>query len=86
MNTECQCSNWCRSEPQPITDKHHIDCPNYNEEIRVIKITYNGVAVYDVDINGALQSIIDGDDYTYEVKFMKMLKRDYYALPEFKGF
>ncbi|MFA5517375.1 MAG: hypothetical protein WDA20_13945 [Desulfuromonadales bacterium] len=82
----CECSTWCRAEPQPITDKHHKNCPRYNDIIRVVKITCEGSSLYDSNIKDALASLADGDDYQYEVELRQMLKRDYEALPKFDGF
>jgi hypothetical protein len=82
----CDCSTWCRAEPQPITDQHHKSCPRYNDMVRVVKITHEGQSYFDADIPGALASLADGDDYKYEVELMQMLQREYEALPEFTGF
>jgi len=84
---DCACSNWCRANPQPITDKHHMYCPKYNDTIKVVKITLEGHGSYcDVDIAGALQALADGGDYCYQVEILDMLKREYEALPEHTGF
>lgn len=69
----CECANWCRAEPQPITDKHHKNCPRYNDEIRVVKITHCEASYFDADITGALESLADGDDYKYTIEFRRML-------------
>jgi hypothetical protein len=83
----CECSGWCRADPQPITDRHHKNCNHYNDSIRVVKITLEGHGSYcDADIPGALVGLADGDDYTYQVEIMQMLVRDYEALPEHTGF
>ena len=82
----CECSTWCRAEPQQITDKHHRHCSKYNDTIRVVKITHEGNYLVDADIAGALQTLAAGDDYKYEVELMQMLRREYDALPEFDGF
>ncbi|HAR37747.1 MAG TPA: hypothetical protein DCS09_03755, partial [Porphyromonadaceae bacterium] len=86
LRHSCECMGWCRAEPQPITDKHHKNCPKYDEKIRVVRITHEGSSYYAADMIEGLQSLIDGDDYEYEIEFMQMLKRDYEALPEFQGF
>jgi len=82
----CECSSWCRAEQQDIRDKHHKNCPRYNETIRVVKITHEGQSCIDADIPGALQSLADSDNYCYQVEIMDMLKREYDVLPEFTGF
>ena len=83
----CECSGWCRAEPQPITDKLHKNCPHYNDTIKVVKISLEGHGSYcDDDIVGALQSLADAGDYCYQVEIMNMLKREYEALSEFTGF
>ena len=82
----CKCDSWCRAEPQPITDEHHMNCDHYNDSIRVVRITHAGNSYYDADIVGALQTLAEGDDYKYEVEILQMLKRDYDTLPEFTGF
>jgi len=86
METSCACINWCRAEPQPITDKHHKNCTAYDKTIRVVKITLNGVSLIDSDISGALSALADGDDYAYQIEIKQILQRDYEALPEFDGF
>ncbi len=86
METSCACINWCRAEPQPISDKHHKNCPKYDEMVRVVKITHNGASMIDADIPGALAALADGDDYVYQVEVMQMPVREYEALPEFDGF
>lgn len=84
---DCECSSWCRANPQPITDKHHMYCPKYNDTIKVVKITLEGHGSYcDADIAGALQALADGGDYCYQVEIMDMMKREYEALPEHTGF
>lgn len=82
----CECDNWCRAEKQPATDKHHKGCPQYDEEIRVVKISHGGSHYFDANIQDALLSLADGDDYLYEVELMQMKRREYDALPEFTGF
>lgn len=84
---DCACSGWCRANPQPITDKHHMNCPKYNDTIKVVKISLEGHGSYcDADISGALQALADGGEYCYQVEIMDMLKREYEALPEHTGF
>lgn len=82
----CECDGWCRAEPQPATDKHHMTCEKYNETIRVVEIQHDGSGYCDADMVSALQSLIDGGDYTYQVKLVQMLKREYDKLEEFQGF
>ena len=82
----CECSSWCRAEPQPITDRHHKNCSHYNDTIRVVKITHEGQTLVDSDIVGALSTLADGDDYAYHIEFTQMLEREYKALPAFDGF
>jgi len=82
----CECSGWCRANSQPITDKHHMGCLHYSDTIRVVKITHEGQSCIDTDIQGALQSLVDSDDYAYQVEMFQMLKREYEALPEFTGY
>lgn len=82
----CECSNWCRANPQPITDKHHMSCSKYNVTIRVVKITHDGNSCIDADIANALRSLEDGDNYAYQVELLDMLEREYEILPEFTGF
>jgi hypothetical protein len=82
----CKCSTWCRAESQPLSDKHHKNCPEYTKKIRVVKITHNGGSYFDHDINNALLSLAEGDDYTYQVQLMEMMQGEYDRLPEFEGF
>lgn len=82
----CECWNWCRAEPQPITDRHHQLCEHYNDMIRVVKITHEGQTLIDKDIVGALATLADSDDYAYQIEICQMLQRDYEVLPEFDGF
>ncbi len=84
----CECANWCRTDPQPITDKHHKSCAHYNDKIRVVKIEMDGNFFCDKDIRRGLEilSYEVNEDAIYTVEFMEMLEREYEALPEFEGF
>lgn len=84
----CECSSWCRVDmtPEQFKAKHHMLCPHYNDTIRVVKITHDGNSCIDADISNSLRSLEDGDNYSYQVELMDMLKREYEALPEFTGF
>ena len=69
-NVHCECSTWCRAEPQPITDKHHKNCPHYNDTIKVVKITLEGHGSYcDAEIAGALQALADGGECLQILKY-----------------
>lgn len=83
---DCECKHWCQVEPQPLKDPHHKKCPKYDEEIRIVKITHEGVSYYDKNIVDALAGLADGDNCKYEVELMPMLEREYVTLPEFAGF
>lgn len=81
----CDCNNWCRAEPQPITDKHHKECPHYDDVVRVVKITHEGQSYYERDFS-SLTGLAEGDDYKYTIEFMNILERELDAMPEFTGF
>lgn len=84
---ECECSTWCMVEPQPITDKHHMACPHYNDTIKVVKITHGGNTLIERNIVEALGCLSEGDeDELYTLEFTQMLEREFDALPEFQGF
>lgn len=88
INPSCECINWCRVDftEEEMRARHHKGCERYNDEIRVVKITYENSTYIDSNIHSALEGIADGDDYTYTVELVQMLVREYEALPEFQGF
>lgn len=86
MLGDCECSTWCRADPQPITDKHHKSCPRYNDTMRVVKLTHDGNTLIERSLDAVIDMLRDSDDETYTIEFTEMLVREFDALPEFTGF
>jgi hypothetical protein len=80
----CECIKWARTE-QPFTDKHHKNCPKYNDKIRVIKVTHMGNTFVDTNME-TLGNMEEWDYGTYLVEITEMYQRDLDAMPEFQGF
>ena len=89
MNTEiqCQCVNWARAHPGPVTN-HHPNCAHYNDSlIDVWKVDYDGAGFYtdnEQEAKDAIHSSLGSSSLS--ILKIKMHREVFEYLHEFEGF